>query len=43
MQAIEGMIEEIQRVHLLPRQKEAFLCCARCCDSPGSIQALEGW
>ncbi|KAG2485234.1 hypothetical protein HYH03_016020 [Edaphochlamys debaryana] len=32
--AVEGVVEDLQRTQLVPRQKEAFLCCARCCDAP---------
>ncbi|MEW5297391.1 MAG: hypothetical protein WDW36_000602 [Sanguina aurantia] len=38
---MEAMVEEIGTKHLLPRQKEAFLCCSRCCDAVGSVRQLE--
>jgi len=41
--AMESMIAEIQKAHLLPKQKEAFLCCAKCCDSSDDLQQLQGW
>ncbi|KAG1673456.1 hypothetical protein FOA52_002222 [Chlamydomonas sp. UWO 241] len=41
--SIEMMMEEIQKKHLIPKQKEAFLCCARCCDASGSnTRELQG-
>ena len=41
--AMEAMIGDIQKQHLLPKQKEAFLCCAKCCDSSDDLQQLQGW
>eukprot|EP00798_Chlamydomonas_sp_ICE-L_P021848 gene21848-28878_t len=34
--AITSMVEEIQVKYLVPKQKEAFLCCAKCCDTNAS-------
>eukprot|EP00195_Chlamydomonas_chlamydogama_P004866 CAMPEP_0202901382 /NCGR_PEP_ID=MMETSP1392-20130828/14223_1 /ASSEMBLY_ACC=CAM_ASM_000868 /TAXON_ID=225041 /ORGANISM="Chlamydomonas chlamydogama, Strain SAG 11-48b" /LENGTH=141 /DNA_ID=CAMNT_0049587937 /DNA_START=71 /DNA_END=496 /DNA_ORIENTATION=- len=39
--AIQGMIEDIQKLHLLPRQKQAFLCCAQCCDNTTNMQQVQ--
>eukprot|EP00199_Chlamydomonas_sp_CCMP681_P004662 CAMPEP_0119107928 /NCGR_PEP_ID=MMETSP1180-20130426/12454_1 /TAXON_ID=3052 ORGANISM="Chlamydomonas cf sp, Strain CCMP681" /NCGR_SAMPLE_ID=MMETSP1180 /ASSEMBLY_ACC=CAM_ASM_000741 /LENGTH=140 /DNA_ID=CAMNT_0007093479 /DNA_START=75 /DNA_END=497 /DNA_ORIENTATION=+ len=39
--AVESMVEGIQRSHLVPAQKEAFLCCARCCDANGSTKQMQ--
>ena len=41
--AVEGMMNEIQRSHIVPKQKEAFLCCAKCCDNTMDMQSLQGW
>ena len=41
--AMEVMIADIQKQHLLPKQKEAFLCCAKCCDTADDLQHLQGW
>ncbi len=40
---MQDMIGDIQKQHLLPRQKEAFLCCAKCCDVSSDLQQLQGW
>jgi Eukaryotic protein of unknown function (DUF842) len=40
---VELMVEDIQKKHLLPKQKEAFLCCAKCCDTNDNVQQLQGW
>lgn len=37
------MVEDIQRSYLIPQQKEAFLCCARCCDQHQDTQGLQRW
>ncbi len=37
------MIEDIQKTVLMPKQKEAFLCCAKCCDQVSGVRELEGW
>ena len=42
-QAVESMIEDIQKGVLLPKQKEAFLCCAKCCDTAGGVRDMESW
>ncbi|PNW75994.1 hypothetical protein CHLRE_12g551900v5 [Chlamydomonas reinhardtii] len=39
--AVENMIEDLQKTVLMPKQKEAFLCCAKCCDSAGGARDLE--
>ena len=41
--AMEAMISDIQKQYLLPKQKDAFLCCAKCCDVSDDLQALQGW
>ncbi len=41
--SIQGMVEELQKQHLVPKQKEAFLCCARCCDFPDNTAQLQNW
>lgn len=38
---IQSMVEELQKQHLVPLQKEAFLCCARCCDHPDNVAQLQ--
>lgn len=41
---IEAMMQDVQRQHLIPKQKEAFLCCAKCCDNqPDDMRQLQGW
>lgn len=42
-QAVETMIEDIQKGVLLPKQKDAFLCCAKCCDTVAGVRELESW
>ncbi|GIL54286.1 hypothetical protein Vafri_9857 [Volvox africanus] len=39
--AMESMIEDIQKKILIPKQKEAFLCCAKCCDTVSGPRDLE--
>lgn len=39
--AVESMIEDIQKGVLLPKQKEAFLCCAKCCDTASGVRDME--
>eukprot|EP00878_Enallax_costatus_P017603 GHUV01018495.1.p1 GENE.GHUV01018495.1~~GHUV01018495.1.p1 ORF type:complete len:142 (+),score=38.41 GHUV01018495.1:157-582(+) len=39
--AIEGAMDEMQRKGLVPMQKEAFLCSARCCDQTQDMQQLQ--
>ena len=41
--AMEAMIGDLQKQYLLPKQKDAFLCCAKCCDASDDLQALQGW
>ncbi|KXZ53137.1 hypothetical protein GPECTOR_7g1028 [Gonium pectorale] len=40
--AVENVIEDLQKTVLMPRQKEAFLCCAKCCDTSAGPRDLEG-
>ncbi|EFJ42538.1 hypothetical protein VOLCADRAFT_107230 [Volvox carteri f. nagariensis] len=35
------MVEDIQKKVLIPKQKEAFLCCAKCCDTSSGPRDLE--
>jgi hypothetical protein len=44
-QAVEAAVDDVQKQHIIPRQKEAFLCCARCCETEVSTgaQALQAW
>jgi len=38
------MMTDIGRSHLIPSQKQAFLCCAKCCDTNSSEpQGLQDW
>lgn len=37
------MTEDISKKYILPTQKEAFLCCAKCCDKVGDMQDLQSW
>ncbi|GFR48012.1 hypothetical protein Agub_g9841, partial [Astrephomene gubernaculifera] len=39
--AVETMIEDLQKSVLVPKQKEAFLCCAKCCDNFDGPRDLE--
>lgn len=39
--SVESMLQSIQKQHLLPRQKDAFLCSARCCDTASSLQDVQ--
>eukprot|EP00197_Chlamydomonas_leiostraca_P003046 CAMPEP_0202868052 /NCGR_PEP_ID=MMETSP1391-20130828/10068_1 /ASSEMBLY_ACC=CAM_ASM_000867 /TAXON_ID=1034604 /ORGANISM="Chlamydomonas leiostraca, Strain SAG 11-49" /LENGTH=139 /DNA_ID=CAMNT_0049548153 /DNA_START=16 /DNA_END=435 /DNA_ORIENTATION=- len=39
--AIEGMVEDLQRTYLIPKQKDAFLCCAKCCDTSSNAPELQ--
>lgn len=43
--SVERMMEDIGRQHLIPSQKAAFLCCAKCCDDTGNFkpQQLQSW
>lgn len=41
--AVESMMQDIHRDLLQPMQKEAFLCCARCCDTSDGMQQLQNW
>ena len=44
LQAIMSMVEDVTKQHLIPKQKEAFLCCAKCCDNNAdSTQNLQNW
>jgi hypothetical protein len=37
-------LTQVQKKHLIPKQKEAFLCCARCCDTTGgNTRDLQSW
>jgi hypothetical protein len=38
---MESLGEELQRTHLIPKQKEAFLCCAKCCDNTASLHQVQ--
>jgi hypothetical protein len=43
LQAIESMMTEVQRTLLVPKQKEAFLCCAKCCDANSEPKEIQQW
>mmetsp|Transcript_12561 Transcript_12561/g.27379 ORF Transcript_12561/g.27379 Transcript_12561/m.27379 type:complete len:142 (-) Transcript_12561:67-492(-) len=38
---MEGMMERLMKEEMRPRQKEAYMCSARCCDTARSTQELE--
>lgn len=38
---IETTMDEMQRTHLIPLQKDAFLCSAKCCDRHKDMEALQ--
>lgn len=43
-QAMEAAMDELQTKHLIPLQKQAFVCSAACCDKHATnIQALQEW
>lgn len=42
-QAIETAMDELQRQQLIPIQKEAFLCSAKCCDKHQDMHHLQQW
>ena len=39
--AVETAMEDLQRRHLIPTQKQAFLCSAKCCDSHSDLGTLQ--
>ncbi|KAL6765310.1 hypothetical protein V8C86DRAFT_2457481 [Haematococcus lacustris] len=40
--SVENVVDELQREKLIPVQKNAFLCCAKCCDTSSSVQEIQG-
>jgi len=42
-QTIESTMDEMQRQYLIPLQKDAFLCSAKCCDRHKEMQNLQNW
>jgi hypothetical protein len=36
-------MSEVYKKQLIPRQKDAFLCSARCCDASGDMADLQKW
>lgn len=41
VQTIESTMDEMQRTNLIPLQKEAFLCSAKCCDKHKQMENLQ--
>ncbi|KAF5840466.1 hypothetical protein DUNSADRAFT_16557 [Dunaliella salina] len=39
--AVDSMMASLSRTHLIPAQKEAFLCCAGCCDPNARPEQLQ--
>jgi hypothetical protein len=36
-------MNDVYKKQLVPRQKDAFLCSARCCDASGDMADLQKW
>lgn len=42
--AVDAMMQSLGRSHLIPSQREAFLCCASCCDDPNARpEQIQNW
>ncbi|KAK9809831.1 hypothetical protein WJX72_000021 [[Myrmecia] bisecta] len=39
--ALTALVEDLEKSELRPRQKDSFVCSARCCDSSASQQNLQ--
>ncbi len=42
-QELESNMNDLYKQQLIPRQKDAFLCSARCCDSSNDMGDLQKW
>lgn len=42
-QELEASMNDVYQKQLIPRQKDAFLCSARCCDSSKDMGDLQQW
>jgi hypothetical protein len=38
---MEAMVQQLDKGHMRPAQKESYLCSAQCCDSAGSQAELQ--
>ena len=42
-QGLESLVNDVDKSHFRPLQKESFLCQARCCDSARTQADLRNW
>ncbi len=42
-QGLESLVNDVDKSHFRPLQKESFLCQARCCDSAQTQADLRNW
>ena len=43
VQAVQQLIDKLEKTYITPQRKSSFLCCAECCDRARDSQALQQW